>query len=115
MHLVNSIAVIRLDIHKYSIYVPNDQIESRPYICLSSSFVLAAYTSSYSARDFEGLINMPLLERSRYSYPNKSNVLDEITAALSPLIYIRVDARSLPIYRGKCAFYQLPNMCFQCT
>lgn len=80
MHLVNSKAVIRLDTHKHCIGAPEEWNEH----CLSSSFVLS------TARDFEGLINTQSLERSWYSYPNKSNVLDDITEVLSPLIYICV-------------------------
>lgn len=109
MHLVNSIAVIRLDTRK-QYRSAGGMNWAQAMHCLSSSFVLA------TAREFEGLINMQLLERSWYSYPNKSNVLDDITAMLSPLIYIRVWMYSLcQFMEEKCAFYQLPDMCFQCT
>ncbi len=78
--------------------------------CLSSSFVLA------TARGFEGLINTQSLERSWYSYPNKSNVLDDITEVLSPLIYICVrECTVCQFMEEKHAFYQLPDMCFPCT
>lgn len=105
MHLVNSVAVIRLDTHKHRI-----MNWTQAMYCLSSAFVLT------TARDFEGLINTQSLERSWCSYPNKSNVLDDITAMLSPLIYICVWMYSLcQFMEEKCAFYQLPDMCFQCT
>ncbi len=85
--------------------------------CLSSSFVLA------TARGFEGLINTQSLERSWYSYPNKSNVLDDITEVLSPLIYICVHEytvsanswrKSMPFISFQtCVFHVLDK--YKCT